>query len=331
MAVEQTATATDELSGKIESLEVTAGAIEKIGESAESTQQKVDEASEKLSESADEWTQLKDKISESMEGIKTSVEENFDASQTKVEEVTKAIQDSAEKTFDAVKEKITQTMDEVKNVIQQAWDEANSTTQSALSEISSTVDSELSYVASSAYTWGADMGYSFANGIYASAGAVYAACYYIASIAQSILGFSEPDIGPLSDFHKSGPDMMKLFASGIESESGTVAKAVTDVAQVVSDSFGGIEMATPDVASGNFLPYGIGSGLQSAAAGGADFFESLKSAVAGALVEARNNEGMEERSPSVAILNINGREFYRATFYDQQTVAKEHGISLVTK
>lgn len=33
---------------------------------------------------------------------------------------------------------------------------------------------------------------------------------------QNFLGFSEPKLGPLSDFHTYAPDMMKLFAQGIK-------------------------------------------------------------------------------------------------------------------
>ena len=37
------------------------------------------------------------------------------------------------------------------------------------------------------------------------------------------------------------------------------------------------------------------------------------------------------RQPMIATLNVNGREFCRATFYDQQDVVSEHGISLITR
>lgn len=37
------------------------------------------------------------------------------------------------------------------------------------------------------------------------------------------------------------------------------------------------------------------------------------------------------RQPMIATLQVNGREFCRATFYDQQDVVSEHGISLITR
>ena len=40
-----------------------------------------------------------------------------------------------------------------------------------------------------------------------------------------MLGFSEPEEGPLSDFHTYAPDMMKLFAKGITDNAGLVTDA----------------------------------------------------------------------------------------------------------
>jgi hypothetical protein len=38
----------------------------------------------------------------------------------------------------------------------------------------------------------------------------------IASTVKDFIGFSEPDEGPLSNFHTYAPDMMELFAQGIK-------------------------------------------------------------------------------------------------------------------
>ena len=46
----------------------------------------------------------------------------------------------------------------------------------------------------------------------------------IGSTIKNFLGFSEPKEGPLSNFHTYAPDMMKLFAQGIEDNADIVRK-----------------------------------------------------------------------------------------------------------
>ena len=47
-----------------------------------------------------------------------------------------------------------------------------------------------------------------------------------AGIVKSYLGFSEPEEGPLSDFHTFAPDMVDLFAKGITQSASTLQNAV---------------------------------------------------------------------------------------------------------
>lgn len=68
----------------------------------------------------------------------------------------------------------------------------------------------------SASTWAYDMMQSFISGIQNMIGNVASAASSIASTIQSYIGFSEPERGPLSNFHTYAPDMIDLFAQGIE-------------------------------------------------------------------------------------------------------------------
>ena len=56
---------------------------------------------------------------------------------------------------------------------------------------------------------------------------------------EDMIGFSEPDKGPLSRFHTYGPDMMKLLAQGIRDNVGLVQDAIGDVAGVLSTTVQG--------------------------------------------------------------------------------------------
>lgn len=101
--------------------------------------------------------------------------------------------------------------------------------QKALDGISSFV--------SETYRSGADMIQNFINGITAKAQALVAKVKSIAASVRAYLHFSEPDKGPLSDFHTYAPDMMKLFASGITDNSGVVKKAIDDVTRMTAGGF----------------------------------------------------------------------------------------------
>ena len=70
-------------------------------------------------------------------------------------------------------------------------------------------------LASEALTWGKDMIDNFVSGIKSKINAVTSVVSNIANTIKSFLGFSEPEKGPLSNFHTYAPDMMDLFIKGI--------------------------------------------------------------------------------------------------------------------
>lgn len=64
--------------------------------------------------------------------------------------------------------------------------------------------------------WGKDMIDSFIEGIKYRLSKVKDAATEVANVVKDILGFSEPEEGPLSNFHTFAPDMMNLFIKGIK-------------------------------------------------------------------------------------------------------------------
>ena len=64
--------------------------------------------------------------------------------------------------------------------------------------------------------WGKDLIQNFIDGIKAKARALLDSVKNIAQGIKDFLGFSEPEKGPLSNFHTYAPDMMQLFAKGIK-------------------------------------------------------------------------------------------------------------------
>ena len=78
----------------------------------------------------------------------------------------------------------------------------------------------------SAWEWGKDMMLNLWEGIKAFISKPIDAVKGLAGKIKSFLGFSEPEEGPLSNFHTYAPDMMKLFAEGIEQNKGMIADAI---------------------------------------------------------------------------------------------------------
>lgn len=104
-----------------------------------------------------------------------------------------------------------------------------------------------------AANWGKDMLDNFVGGIKEKVNAVKDAVKGVGEKIKSFLGFSEPDEGPLSNFHTYAPDMMKLFAKGIADNENMLYNQIKD-----TFDFG--DMMTADVnvnkVSGGAFGYG---------------------------------------------------------------------------
>lgn len=77
-----------------------------------------------------------------------------------------------------------------------------------------------------ALKWGSDIIDGIVSGIQSAVGRVGEAVKGVADKIKSFLGFSEPEDGPLSDFHTYMPDMIDMMASGITSGKKKVKDAL---------------------------------------------------------------------------------------------------------
>ena len=90
-----------------------------------------------------------------------------------------------------------------------------------------------------AYTWGADIIQNIVNGITGKVEAVREAVGNVAGKIKSFLGFSEPEDGPLSNFHTYMPDMMELMTKGILAGRKKLRSALHIVATEISSAIPG--------------------------------------------------------------------------------------------
>jgi uncharacterized protein YidB (DUF937 family) len=101
---------------------------------------------------------------------------------------------------------------------------------SAANSLKNAAKNPLSSIGRFARSWGRDLGANFANGISSAWKWVSDAASNLADVVSSYLHFSEPDIGPLSDFNTYAPDMVKTFAEGIDNSKSLVVNSVSGLA-----------------------------------------------------------------------------------------------------
>lgn len=101
-------------------------------------------------------------------------------------------------------------------------------------EIKTKVKDTISDMVKNALSWGKDMIDNFVQGIKDKIEKVKETVGAVAQTVKDFLGFSEPDKGPLSNFHTFAPDMVDLFAQGIADNLGVVQGAVGQMSQTVA-------------------------------------------------------------------------------------------------
>lgn len=123
-------------------------------------------------------------------------------------------------TFTNILNSITETVGNIKNSIVEGF-------QAAIDWITS--------LPAQALQWGADIIQGIVDGITGAVGKVGEAVAGVADKIKSFLGFSEPEDGPLSDFHTYMPDMIQLMAEGIQKGKSVVSNAIKDLTGGMSD------------------------------------------------------------------------------------------------
>lgn len=105
----------------------------------------------------------------------------------------------------------------------------NLSTSEKMTQISGTLEQSLKKMSKKSKKYGADLVDNFIKGIESKEGDLSnAVVEKIAKKVKKYIGFSEPEAGPLSDFHKYAPDMIDLFVNGIEKNGQRIGRAFDD-------------------------------------------------------------------------------------------------------
>lgn len=187
---------------------------------------------EKLTEST------KKNILSTLDKLVKDAKAKLDQMKTNVSNAWKAISDDTVKKWDSVRQTVSSKLTGkggLAETITAGLNSAKSKASIGASGIASAITNALSYFP--AYTWGAHIAQNMAAGMDDNAWRVRNSSKGIAQFVHDYLHFSEPDVGPLSDFHTYMPDMMKLMAKGIDDNRPTVIKSVSGVATAISEEF----------------------------------------------------------------------------------------------
>lgn len=144
--------------------------------------------------------------------------------------------------------------------------------------------------------WGKDIIDNFINGIKEKWDSLKNTVKEVAQSVKNYLGFSEPEEGPLSNFHTYAPDMMKLYAQGIEDNAGLVKSALTSATSGLMSSDVDVSAVQSVQASVSSSTMGQGDRLSRIESLLSDFIANYKQdiyldtgALVGGTVNAYNN------------------------------------------
>lgn len=147
-------------------------------------------------------------ISNLVTAIIESVPKLLDAAIELLTKFAGYIGDNLSKIFDKGAEVVSEIIEGVKSVF--------SKLVTAGEDIINKVKEGIKNIIDDAVTWGTDLVQNFIDGIKKKMGDLRNCIKEIANAVKSMIGFSEPEEGPLSNFHTYAPDMMELFAKGIK-------------------------------------------------------------------------------------------------------------------
>lgn len=96
-----------------------------------------------------------------------------------------------------------------------------------------------SQLMTNAADWAADMIQGFVNGLSSAGSTLRSGVSNVASTIASYLHFSEPDVGPLSDFNESGGDMIDSFIDSMDKEQNKLKMALNNTSEVIYEGMTG--------------------------------------------------------------------------------------------
>lgn len=187
------------------------------------------------------WTNVKTTVSEALAFLKLAITTTWNYIKTWLSTTLTNIKTKFEEVFDKIKTAITERIEGAKNAIIEGMEAAADYIKSLPQKF---------------YDWGKDMVQNLIDGIQAKIDALRAKISELAGMVASYIHFSEPDVGPLSDFHTYMPDMIDELVNGINQGIPQVAQAMNGLAQNMVPQVNSQGMANNSTNTFNINVYG---------------------------------------------------------------------------
>lgn len=180
------------------------------------------------------FSNIKTSIVQAWENVKSTTSNTWNSIKSTLSSAWDGLKTTAGSKFDEIKESIGSAWENVKTATSNAWGDIKSAVSQNLSPMANDIFSTFKEITSSASRWGSDICDNLASGIRSGIHWVTDAVRSVADRVSSYIHFSEPDVGPLSNFHTYMPDMLKLMASGILDNAYLAENAVYELTSSIS-------------------------------------------------------------------------------------------------
>lgn len=165
---------------------------------------------------ATKWDNMKSKLSGTYENMKTLTSSGLSFMKSTVSTSLSAMKSAYDSHGGGMRGVASAMWAGLQTAYSTGFNILNQLTDGKLGEITNAFTSKFRDLISQAWNWGSDLVHNIADGITAAIDYVKDAASNVADAIAEFLHFSEPDVGPLSNFHTFMPDMIDMLTSGIE-------------------------------------------------------------------------------------------------------------------
>ncbi len=176
------------------------------------------------------FVEFKNNVTNKLTEIKGNISNWSSNTKTTISNWGNDVKNKISLTWSNASQNVNNSVNTLKNNISTGLNSAKST----ISNWGDSIKHTFSNLGRNASTWGKDLVSNMASGIKNNIHKVTSAVNSVANKIKSLLGFSEPEDGPLSNFHTYMPDMIDLMVSGIKANTNKVKSEIENLANMMS-------------------------------------------------------------------------------------------------
>lgn len=189
------------------------------------------------------WNSIRETVKNNIESLKTGAINGFNEMKMNIASAMENVRSGVQSRWDAIKGYMSGAVNNIKTSALGAFSSMAAGIGSAMANLKGTIvsgfQSTVSYIRSlpgQALSWGKDIIDAVIQGIKSKLEAMKSMMKEVAKTIKSFIGFSEPEEGPLSDFHTYMPDMIDLMTKGIKQGIPEIQSAMNALANTMVPS-----------------------------------------------------------------------------------------------